>query len=479
MTVTSLESWISKYKGIQKQITTFGSSTDGILLGFNVNIDKIIYIDPTTISKILSFDLNIGKNDLSIPPSLITNRRELFIGLFHAIMEGKADETIVNNEKIGEYIESTFTIDHELIGGQAGIIANFLAEIGIRNIAINLPLKSKKLMKLLNPRVMLYNKKANGDVEHSIPYKDENLISHYIFEFKKGVYTFNDIEITCPRNNRFIASLDFINSQLTLDQDFVNFSIANTHLFNIAIVSGFHLINLSISHKKSYEEVTKPVISLIKEWKKRKPSLITHFEFASTKSKILLTLLNKLLPFIDSIGMNEQELLTTLYHINMNSYHSIKNKFFITDIFDALVFLLSRYPHLRIHFHTLGYYLVISKPINKFKANARLKGLLSAALMAYAKANDMNFMSIKDVTNINDLLSKTGYEKLTELNEFLNKKYMITGDLLKDGIVHSKGFTLIAIPTIIAKHPTKLVGLGDIISSSALLEENSNLHSSN
>ena len=141
-------------------------------------------------------------------------------------------------------------------------------------------------------------------------------------------------------------------------------------------------------------------------------------------------------------------------------------------VFEALNRILCAFPNLRIHFHYLGYFLILSTPIKQEKALIRKNGLILSSLIAAIKATGREIVSLKEIADVSLDFSSEGFESLENLQEHLIKFSCITQDKLHvDGIFHSSSFSLIGVPTIVVQNPVTTVGLGDHISSISIFYE--------
>jgi len=66
-------------------------------------------------------------------------------------------------------------------------------------------------------------------------------------------------------------------------------------------------------------------------------------------------------------------------------------------------------------------------------------------------------------------LSSKGFDELRNLHSYLKSQFKVKGNLYETGILETPSFSLVGVPTILVKNPQKLVGLGDTISSIAVL----------
>lgn len=452
------------------------SQIKGVVVGFNVNIDKIIEITPKVLSQILfksKYQIEFHKERDS---ATIDSVEDFFFFLLQSIKEGKADEKLLFTRDIHLWIENMFSVKHTKIGGQAGIMANLLKRIGVNQVLLSLPIFDKSLLKLLNPSIQVIAEEDETFIikpVRELNGNETNTVIHYVFEFKEGFYSINDEVIECRRSNRFIVSYDLINSKLEIRKGFYEYSRDNILNYSLAILSGFHLINPNLEPTKTYFDMIEPVSKLITEWKLSNPDIIIHFEVASTKDiQLVHIIIDELIPSVDSIGLNEQELLDFLAIIDPSTHLLLKDDMSAVNLFKGLLSLLRRYPRLRIHLHYLGFYLLLSSPITKQQVQTRKESLIYASLNAARKAEtgDMEFENI--LSDFTYKVSNEGMEQLISLEKHLNKEFKEESDFSRSGYFNTSSFTLVGIPTIVIKKPKYLVGLGDTISSISILFDN-------
>ena len=111
----------------------------------------------------------------------------------------------------------------------------------------------------------------------------------------------------CPKSNRFIATYDPLNLSLTIDEAFVR-DIENQKL-NYVILSGFHALTKSSGGLKLLDKA----LPVIDAWRQKCLGCIIHLELASTQDvAIRKAIVNKIVPLVDSIGVNERETIDVL-----------------------------------------------------------------------------------------------------------------------------------------------------------------------
>ena len=470
-----MENWLDTYLKMLNSKPFAIEKKKGSLIGFNVNIDKIIAINPAKILQVIPTEIIPRLDFDKTPPSSVETLIDFFSCLFHSIKHGKADEVLTESQKLSNWIEEVFEIMKVKIGGQAGIIANLFSKLGLKKILLSLPVLDNSLTSLLEPNILTITMDKSG---HSITpiskinnTEDEPII-HYVFEFTPGTYVIGDQKIVCKRDNRFILSYDKINTQLRFNEGFMDYCEEFLSEYSLAIISGFHLISQQEGSSQSFYDIIAPVETMLKKWKVTNPLLYLHLEIASTKDvKLRKTIIEVLFPLVDSIGLNEQELISFIEIINPKFASELRKNMSSVMFFKALNEILQHYPNIRIHFHYLGYFLILSKPIDYKKAQMRKQGLILSSLFAARNAEGREFTTFGDIHNVSLNIAINGYEDLKKLHNYLQSHFSTKESLHEDGLLFTPFFSLIGIPTIIVDNPKELVGLGDTISSVSILYE--------
>ena len=468
-----MKTWRNSYLEAAKSASSTIINSKGVLLGFNVNLDKIIEINPEVFASILRETEGIDVLQDEQLPSKITSIREFFACLLHSIKEGKAHETLISSEAVAKWIENTFTISRIVIGGEAGIMANLLKNVEITPVLLSIPTPSTKLRELLEPSIIVpFNSSTDFSLKSEDKVEQIEQISHYVFEFSEGQYSVGDKVINCLRSNRFIGSYDKINSLLAFSDEFREYSESNILGFSLGIISGFHLIDTDLSPSKSFSEILEPVLRLIKKWKERNPSLILHLELAAVNdAELKQQIVRNFFPIINSIGLNEQELLSYLSAVEASLSNHIQSEMSSINLFKGLYAIFSKYPHLRIHLHYLNFNLLISPPTSDESVNLRKNSLIISSIFAAIKAKNGHIKGIKDITDIEYNISKTGLEELRKLDTYLMHNFNTEETLTKIGYARTESFSVFGIPTIVVPSPKQLAGLGDTISLMSILFE--------
>ncbi len=169
------------------------------------------------------------------------------------------------------------------MGGQAGIMANTLASLGV-SVACHVAAPSKLQLNLLDRRVRTF----------SSPHGPSAV--HYVLEFRKGQRIAG---ITAGGSNRLISTFDPANRGLRINKNFVKAVERRIHSFDFCIAGGFHLTD---------EEGIKNGTRILRRWKKRNPGLLVYVELGNFQRISARSAFSELSEVADVVGMNEVEL---------------------------------------------------------------------------------------------------------------------------------------------------------------------------
>lgn len=286
---------------------------------------------------------------------------------------------------------------------------------------------------------------------------------HLIMEYPKG-QRWGKITSTCA--NRVIASHDVSNAKMVALEEFQK----NLDSFrpDLVILSGAHLMQGESTDFKRKRLVD--VAGLLGNIPARTP---VHSELATIGDlDYLRDLAAATFPLIDSLGLNEQELLSLAKAVGANfDFDRIPSKPDIPTTSDLLHWLMQTYTILtrkvsrltRVHFHTLSFHMVATLVAPQCWQNSR-SGVLAGARIAALQACDLKHF---DPTKF-------------ELRVPLTFPLSVSDKHLSQRVVHitpespvaswqRDGVEYVLTPVLVCKTPLKTVGLGDAISAMGLL----------
>ena len=189
-----------------------------------------------------------------------------------------------------------------------------------------------------------------------------------------------------------------------------------------------------------------------------------QLEIASTQDKIIRkAIVEKVAPLMDSLGINERETIDVLEIIGEESLaEQCRRQTTSENLFAGLVKIKEKTGVARIQLHMFGLYITRQDKSFRITPEADLRGMMTAATIAAAKAG---------TGNIDNLLWAQGREVSDVGLIEADSLAWATGqnDLAQTGIGRFRNWDLIVAPTILIEKPLTLVGMGDTISSLSLV----------
>jgi ADP-dependent phosphofructokinase/glucokinase len=270
--------------------------------------------------------------------------------------------------------------------------------------------------------------------------------------------------VIVPRENRFIATYDDINTELTITPEFEEYSREHVKDMDGAIISGFNQLQKSYSDGSGYSERFEKAHSQLKDWKALNPDLPIHVELGHFMSMEMgVSIFNELAGTVDSIGMNEDELvmLSELHGVPLDMIRKMD----ACAILDACVRCASSTGLKKIILHTRDFMMSIfaegaSSPVREV-GSMQFGVMCAAAFAASGKLPERSQLG----DSVSGLVrSEEGTMQASKLQE------LIDGEESEGGICGEyRGYSVCILPTIICEKPVSTVGLGDTVSSATFL----------
>jgi len=467
------QKWFEHYRSSTSQLEKM-SEVKGLISAFNANIDAVIKVSGKKIEEIIS------KNNMNATSILVDDKKSIeanedaIRGLVKCFKNGIAEEWLIEEKSVFDWLNKNIGYDHLQMGGQGGIVANVMAVCGVENVYVHTASSPKEQSKLFLDLDNLKNVDPQGELQKafSIDRTNDVPLIHWIIEFDKGdSLTMNEVTYTCPKSNRFIATYDPLNFKLAIDNGFdKKMSDPNTS-FDYIILSGYQMLqnelpdgSLGINHIKESAQT-------IENWRKNNSNSILHLEIASTQDKIIRKyLVDYLAKKVDSIGFNERELIDILEVIGEDEWAEICNKETnSSNLFKGMLKVLDYIKCPRMQLHMFGLYITVQKKGFRISPIQNRKGMQLAANIAATKAG-VGKINSKDILlwSKDKEVSDIGLNELKSLSETVSQQFG-KNNLLEEGIFINDHIEIIAVPTIIIDKPITLVGMGDTISSISLV----------
>ena len=455
--------WAKKYETVPSQLEKL-KHIRSVATAFNTNIDAILKIKGSTLKKLI-VENSIPIDELqNISMSGFSKPTDVIIGIVKCFCRGIAEEWVTDDIDVYNWMDANLGYDHLQMGGQAGIIANALALLGVKKVVAHTnshpKLQAQQFLDLEN----LFGLNDAGNLEKAINITRETDIPliHWIIEFDKGDSFEIDGKIfSCPKSNRFIATYDPLNMKLVMNKGFIDY--LNTHKVNYLLLSGFHPLLKS----NGGVNLVKDAVPVLQRWKKHNPNLIIHLEIASTQDiAVRKAIVKYIVPLADSVGLNERETIDLLRILDQQSLADrIEQNTCSPLLFEALLFLKKKLKMKRIQLHMFGLYMTLQDPNFVHFAEQNLKGMMTAAVVSSSKAYNGELARYDDV--VKTLGMSVSVQSLNELNNL--SQILHNPELNSTGICKVGDFILSVVPTILVDRPKTLVGMGDTISSVSLL----------
>ena len=356
--------------------------------------------------------------------------QDLGRGIRESISLGEANEWELENEKVYDEILG-LGYDETRMGGQAGIVTNILARLGVK-VRVLLPLLAEEQAKHFMNRnveapIILYDKLFMKRPREAFDERAEARIN-CIFEFEKGF-------MNAPRPNRFILSYrprehkPIIHERLVLRSKQIFDDVRR------AFISGYQLLDSNNDFRKA-----KSQLELIKHFA---PQTKFHLEFTNVEHAKKRKQIMGLAKGFHSLGCNDVEL----------ELMSGKDQ-----VFEGMKKLVKKTGAERVHVHTLHNHFCLVRNDYEAPAGKVRDSVMMGAVVGSAKAGLGVVRGRKDLRIAKTKVSGEG------------KKYLKTIES-EDGVLEMENYTLIIVPNLLARKTRSTVGLGDSISSTAFVSE--------
>ena len=434
-----------------------------IICAYPVNLDALYDLGEERISRFIqSADPSGIKSEMK---GSIRSREDLISSLLYCIQQGSGAEILVESQQLAEEIEASFPWSFRL-GGNAGIMANLLAELGARPI-LNAPALEPRLAALLHPGVGI---PVSGRLmEPSLAAERLGLSSevlHFVFQFKESDRIPSPQgPISAARDNRFIATYDPVNTRMVSNQDFDAYCQDHIQEIEGAILSGFHL-----APRDRYREIFPPRIEQIRSWKEANPNIYIHVEMGSFQSQKIARHFLRLLEKADSLGLNEDELETATAEYSAIGSSPVSSTALSTarpkmsqwqERMQKAAGLREHLGIFRISVHTRDYILSIMEE-GKITAKDELLSLQKGADAAAALAATGSAKGMPP-----EEINPRGLEAQREFCQ----KGAIAANGGRGATIQRNGLVVSLMPSLLAREPRITVGLGDTATAATFYQE--------
>lgn len=454
--------WQQSYKIVPEQLQRV-QEVGCVVTAFNTNVDAIVKISGNKLTQ-LAQSVGFTTKDLQQNKAKLETPKDVVRGIIKCFIQGIAEEWLCEDHSVYEWMQHNLQYDHLQMGGQAGIVANVMAVLGVKEVCAHTSshpqLQAEQFLDLPNLRAI--NQDGAAQKAYAINRPNEEPLLHWIMEFSAGeVFELAGQKYVCPKANRFIATYDNANLELRINGGFLRYLEHN--VFDYMILSGYH----NLQATKGGVERIAATIPLLQTWKKNNPQAIIHLELASTQDKIVRKeIVEKIAPTVDSVGLNEREALDVLEIVAPQMYAAIKNTELSAPLlFEILLQLKQKMQTPRIQLHCYGLYLTLQDKEFVISPQANKRGMMLAASIAASKAGTGNIENTEKLLWAQDMpIGEVAVKNMAAIADYLQKPL-----LAESGLAQLDDFDVIAVPSIIVDKPKTLVGMGDTISSVSLV----------
>jgi ADP-dependent phosphofructokinase/glucokinase len=467
-----------------------------ILCGYNVNIDSVYRVSGTEISELLeTFEAAEILYKIDNPSEKIFSESDFVAGLTYCMKNGCGAEWLVFEQSVFEFLKSRYFEKSVIrMGGNAGIMANALSQLGVSKVIPNVAVPSKTQLSLFSKKAIYFPDtftplEVNAG---TAPEKNTGVASssqepiHFVFDFSEGeTFSLYGTEVRVPRENRFIATYDHLNLRLFVNPAFEQYALQHACEIDGVLISGFHLLLENYPDGSTYKTILDDTLNQLKSWKARNDKLQIHLEFGHFASKeIANSVFLKFVNLSDSLGMNEDE-LAMLYNL-----HGVPGEGLLhmeaDAVADAAFRLASRHGLKKLLIHTREFVLTVFKtniklnskpspePETKLDLKSELQRVAGEKLEAlefgvrcagvYAASGRLE--GRKFVEEETSKLQESTFGR-KQIESFLRA---FNGKTFRKGAYASRGdYVICMCPTLLSRSPVTTVGLGDTLTAGTFL----------
>lgn len=448
-----------------------------VLAAFNTNVDVVVHLTNSNLSFLQShprIDLEQVRKTAGEELLELSSLNELLAVLSEALKVGKSHYVILTDLSLIDWLEEIFSIRKESMGGQAGIIANQMADLGARSLAYTSLLSSKQAsmflpevqIPVMGPSLSILN--VGDAVRKQDPTKE-----NWIFEYAKGEEFEIDGEvIVTPRANRVILATRPAGVTMGFDPPFKKFLPELGRELDVAFLAGFHY---APSEREELDAYLKESISDVRKLKEDNPRLRLHFEYVPMRDgEAERSMLEAVASEIRSFGINENEVKRVLmlfgYERESSAIEEDESAYWL---YKGCLRLMDRLKFERIQLHNLGYYVVLLKKSYPVDPRRVREASLYASAVNAMKAKYGGTVSYRDLEEGGAIkLPEVGFKQLRRFASDMKKHGVeVPADFEKEGILDLDTHLVLIVPAQIVADPVSTVGMGDTISSSSFAYE--------
>ena len=477
-----IEEWENCYSTAFSNITDILGNIRGIFVAYNSNVDAIKHVSEKDIRKLISIvGAKVVQQRVAEYPREIQDPVDLVARLVIAMRDGKAAEVPTYTTDIHQWLMDNMVFDKARMGGQAGIISNLLANLGLNNVITYVPWLSREQAEyFVDTPNLKYPVIEDGvlKLRHPIEAYDINQRPkvNWILEFSKGTKVeCAEEKFEVPRNNRLIISSRPSWLRIDMSKHLYDQIPQMNGVIDGAILAGYQMIKEEYEDGTTYHDYVDRAVKVIERLKEGNPDMRIHVEFTSIQNKLIRTTILKDIVYkhVSSLGLDTVEVanaLNVLGHEELAYAVISKGENSISALYEGAVKLLCELKLERVHIHSLGFYICVASRDFPLSVEEHRDALMFSSTLAAAQALHGGISNLWEAeSGLNVPIYKRGYNDLEQLEKYLVRRDVCTGMEFEDGCICALNHDLIVIPTKVVPDPVATVGIGDTISAGAFV----------
>ncbi|XP_078046764.1 ADP-dependent glucokinase [Augochlora pura] len=433
----------------QKHVIT---SKPKVAIGYGVCTDVFVYAD-----QLLQFSEEVGQPEHF---DEIITELELLKSFAYYFRHGAATERFMANRTLFDELVAkarSFPNSYSTIGGNAALMALRFAKEGCE---VTLAAKLTKSLHQMMPQIIniVGGEVKRDDIHLIIEYKRGDIWGPYSSARANRYIVHNDI------NNPMISSIDAFDEVLSKSEP------------NLLVVSGLQMMD---SYPYPDGEQQRLLLKVKKQMMQRLSTTKIHFEMASfADAGLLFELCDSVIPYADSLGMNEQEIVNlhnAVYYRNISLVANSTPR--IASVLDQMrtLFKVIRMKSksipnsrelTRIHVHTLAYQAIFTVKGSVWKNT--MAAAAKASLTAHRHVCATSNVDVKKVALMLDDSFSTSITDGTRIALDINKPVSCWDEVLKTGTEDIAIHVCVA-PVLVCTEAVQTAGGGDNVSSAGLI----------
>lgn len=477
-----IQDWEKHYETAYSDITRSLKDVRGVFVAYNSNIDAIKHVKEEEVRKLVDLlGCSAIQEQVVQYPREIKEPVDLMARLVISMRDGKAAEVPTYNTDIHEWLKDNLGFDRARMGGQAGIMSNLLANLGIQNVITYVPWLSKEQAEyFVDSPNLRHPAMENGQLVLRHPKEvynpDTKPKVNWILEFSKGTRVCCSGEcFAVPRDNRLIISSRPEWLHIDMSKELYESLPQIRQKIDGALLAGYQMIREEYEDGTTYHDYVEKSVSVICRLKECNPRMQIHVEFTSIQNKVIRkAILTEIVrEHATSLGLDTVEVANAL---NVLGYEELafavmsKDERSVIALYEGAVRLLKDLQLQVVNIHSLGHYISLVSSDHPVGVDGHRDALLFASVLAATQASVGHINSIYDTKEgLKVPLYEKGHEDLASLAEYLVRKGVCSLEEFEDGCVNAMGHNLVIVPTKVVDKPAGTVGIGDAISAGAFV----------